>query len=88
MSEVLGKNPSLLLKLAANSLALSTSVIRFVAYYNEISMSKKQDKEYYEYLKTSYAETSEEDEYFAELFTDVSAEADRLLLELKAPDGK
>jgi hypothetical protein len=86
MAAVLNDNPKLLVKLAATSVALSIAAAKLYTYNRDILADLKKDVDYYEQLKLAYIDSADNDEMFAEMLAETSAEVDNLMLELSDED--
>ena len=82
MANIISKNPELLIKLSATSLILSLATAKLSTYNMSIMNELRQDNEYIENLKQAYINSADDDEIFAEKFTGVSAEVDKILIEM------
>lgn len=86
MANIVSKNPEMLLKLAATSMGLSVAIAKLYSYQATIVSDIQKDIEYYDKLKLAYIESASDDLEFAERFISVSAEADKILMELDKLD--
>jgi hypothetical protein len=82
MARIISENPELLLKLSVTSLILSLATAKLYIYQMDIINELRQDAESLENLKQAYSESADADEMFAERFTGVSAEVDKIMIEM------
>lgn len=73
LATFVSENPNALLKLTASSVALTTIVAKLIEYQEE----KKRNLDFFKHMSEAYADPAQEN--YAEIFNDVSIEADALL---------
>ncbi|MCC5467509.1 hypothetical protein [Pelosinus baikalensis] len=83
MAKTLEANPNLFLKLAATSMGLTMATAKLYSYCSHIIKEAKADLEFMNELEQAYASAVDEDTYFAEKFVKISAEADKITLEIE-----
>lgn len=85
MARIMCNDQSLLIKLSATSMMLALASAKLMAFQVDSMNEIRQDIEFFNSLKQSYLDSAEDDKYFAEKFTHVSAEVDKMLI--KPDDG-
>jgi len=80
MAAILRRNPDLIIKLATASMVMSVSSAKLYAYNATLVSEIRKDENFYEDLRLAYIDCGEDESYFAELFAEVSSEADKLML--------
>jgi hypothetical protein len=83
MVRIFGNNPNMLLKLAATSMGLTLANAKLYTYCLTCLQEAKKDVEFMQILEQAYISCSVEDECFADKFMAVSAEAEKITLELE-----
>lgn len=86
LASIMMRNPELLLKLAATSMGLSLAVAKLYTYQREIFAEIQEDIAYFNALQSAYEDCGEVDLEIADGLLGVSAEVDKLLLELDVED--
>ncbi|MEZ2657800.1 hypothetical protein [Aneurinibacillus aneurinilyticus] len=82
MAEIAFRRPDMLLKLTATSVGLAMASAKLISYHINVFSEKQKDIQYVNDLKDAYMFSSEQDEMYAEAFTEISAQVDNLLMEL------
>lgn len=88
MSRIMNNNPEMILKLSATSMAFSIAIAKLYEYKRDIMSELEKDYNYIQELEKAYIACSIDDSDFAERFSQVSGEVDKLLLKLDADNDR